>query len=92
MGKSELYGFVGLIKPGKHLRLLGSIGVVHAITSVADFVLTEDDGSTVVSLTHRISGEVLDEEVADFAEGWKDELGSLKRFVETGKGRADVGG
>lgn len=91
-GNTELYGFVGLIKQNAHLRLLGSIGVAHAITSVADFVLEGEGDMTTVKLTHRISGEVLDDEVADFAEGWKDELSSLKRFAETGQGRADVGG
>ena len=89
-GNAELYGVVGLIKRDTQLRLIGSIGVAHAITSVADFVLEAEGDSTRVRLTHRISGEVVDAEVADFAEGWKDELGSLKRWVETGVGRADA--
>lgn len=91
-GNAELYGLVALFKPGKHLRLVGSIGVAHAITSVVDFELDEDGGRTRLRLTHRISGEVFDEEIADFAAGWQDELGSLKRWVETGVGRGDVGG
>jgi uncharacterized protein YndB with AHSA1/START domain len=89
-GNTELYGVVGLIKRDRQLRLIGSIGVAHAISSVADFVLEEDGEATRVRLTHRISGEVVDAEVADFAEGWRDELASLKRFVETGVGRAEA--
>jgi hypothetical protein len=91
-GNAELYGLVTVFKPGRHLRLVGSIGVAHAITSVVDFELEAEGEGARVRLTHRISGEVIDEEIADFAAGWEDELGSLKRWVETGVGRADVGG
>lgn len=89
-GNTELFATVGLIKKDRQLRLLGSIGGRHAIASVADLVLEEEGDETLVRVTHRVSGEVTDAEVGDYESGWHDELASLKRWVETGVGRAQA--
>ena len=62
------------------------------MASVTTFKLEESDGVTVVNMTHRLDGELPDEEVADYQAGWADEMSSLKRYVETGIGRRDADG
>ncbi len=88
-GSCDLYGIVTAIRPGKLIRIEGSIGGKYATMSVFDFKVEADGEGSVVKLTHRMAGEVMDADVADYDKGWKDELGALKRFAETGKGRLD---
>ena len=88
-GSCDLYGIVTAIRPGKLIRIEGSIGGKYATMSIFEFKIEADSDSSIVKLTHRMAGEVVDADVADYTEGWKDELGSLKRFAETGKGRLD---
>lgn len=88
-GTCDLYGIVTAIRPGKLIRIEGSIGGKYATMSIFEFKIEADGEGSVVKLTHRMAGEVMDADVADYTEGWKDELGSLKRFAETGRGRLD---
>ncbi|MFG0284925.1 MAG: metalloregulator ArsR/SmtB family transcription factor [Phycisphaerales bacterium JB039] len=87
-GSGELYATVGLLEPPAKLRLHGAIGGAYAVASVIMITLTEEGPETVVQVSHRLAGEITEEELASYNEGWKDELQSMKRFVETGKGRA----
>lgn len=89
-GASELYGIVELVSPGKALRLNGSIGGTRAIASLTTIKLEESDGATVVSMTHRMAGELAEEDMVDYKAGWADELSSMKRYVETGVGRREA--
>jgi DNA-binding transcriptional ArsR family regulator len=88
-GSTDLYGVVTALRPGKMIRIDGSISGKYATASVSQIDLNEEGGKTRVRVTHRLAGEVVQAEVDDYQEGWRDELSSLKRFVETGRGRGD---
>jgi DNA-binding transcriptional ArsR family regulator len=89
-GSCDLYGIVTAIRPGKLIRIEGSIGGKYATMSIFCFKIEPHGDGSIVNLTHRMAGEVMEAEVADYDEGWRDELGSLKRFAEAGKGRLDA--
>lgn len=83
----DLYATVTEWAPPRRLRLHGSIGGDLAMISVIAFTLEPAGDGTLLKLSHRLAGEVPQADVESYDEGWADELASLKRFAETGKGR-----
>ncbi|MFI4897127.1 MAG: SRPBCC domain-containing protein [Phycisphaerales bacterium JB059] len=84
-GAGELYATVATIRPPEMVRLVGDFASSHAYAGTVTIRLRETDGGTRVEVTHVCSGDVPEEKVREFEEGWRDELGNLKRYVETGR-------
>jgi len=89
-GSTDLYGIVTSLRKDKMIRIDGSIAGKFATASVSQIDITPSGTGVTVSVTHRLAGEVDAAEVNDYQEGWRDELASLKQFVESGRGRADA--
>ncbi len=85
--EGELYAIVALLESPRALRLHGSIGGAGAVASVITITLEDDGAATAVRVSHRLAGEIPDDEIESYNEGWRDEMQSMKRFVESGKGR-----
>lgn len=83
----DLYATVTEWAPPRRLRLHGAIGSDLAMISVIAFTLEPAGDGTLLRLSHRLAGEVPQADVESYDEGWGDELATLKRFAETGKGR-----
>lgn len=85
--EGDLYATVTEWAPPRRLRLHGTIGGELAMISVIAVTLEQDGTGTLLKLSHRLAGEVPQADLESYDEGWADELASLKRFAETGKGR-----
>lgn len=83
-GAGELYATVATIRPPEMLRMVGDFASEKAYAGTITLRLDADGDRTTVRVTHACSGDVPDDKVREFDQGWKDELGNLKRFVETG--------
>ncbi len=82
-GAGELYATVATINPPEMLRMVGDFASQHAYAGAITLRLEEiDDGKTRVLVTHTCSGDIPGDKVKEFDDGWRDELGNLKRFVE----------
>lgn len=84
-GAGELYASVVAIKPPELVRLVGDFASDRAYTGTVTVRFEESGGGARVRVTHACSGDVPEEKVREFDEGWRDELGNLKRYVETGR-------
>lgn len=84
--ESWLWATVTGIKFGEQLELMGTFGMDGAVQGLVAFQLQENNGATVVKMTHRAIGDFADDKAARYAEGWQDLIGvRLKAFAETGK-------
>lgn len=82
-GAGELYAVVATIRPPEYLRMVGDFASERAYAGAITIRLEEaGPARTRVRVTHTCSGDVGDDKVREFDDGWRDELGNLKRYVE----------
>jgi DNA-binding transcriptional ArsR family regulator len=86
-GAGDLYATIATIRAPEMVRMVGDFASQHAYAGTVTIQLRETTGGTRVGVTHVCSGDVPEEKVREFDEGWRDELGNLKRYVETGRAR-----
>jgi len=85
VGNSALSGIVTRFEPDKVLEISGNHGMQGAVYGVVLYDLSEDEGMTVVKLSHHAHGEISERTLTNFAHGWPTLLDQLKQFVEHGK-------
>lgn len=83
-GAGELYATLATVRPPEMVRMVGDFASEHAYCGTITIRLDESGVGTRVRVTHACSGDVPEDKVREFDDGWRDELGNLKRFVETG--------
>ncbi len=83
-GAGELYATVATIRPPEMLRMVGDFASERAYAGAITIRLEENTASaTRVFVTHTCSGDVPDDKVREFDDGWREELDNLKGFVES---------
>jgi len=81
-----LWGMVTSIKTNDHVKVQGSIGMPGAILGSFTICTNEqDDGTTLVTLSHQFMGDVPDSYEQGFGEGWVFNLNAMKNLVENGE-------
>lgn len=86
-GGSALYAIVTYTEPGKLLVLSGSMGMRGPVLATVRYELEPREGGTLLTLAHRVVGEVDDETRELYTTGWEALLdGQLKEYVEQGAG------
>jgi DNA-binding transcriptional ArsR family regulator/uncharacterized protein YndB with AHSA1/START domain len=70
-GQTALWAILRRFEPGKKLMLDGPLGFETPVASISTFELEEHAGKTTVRVSHRAIGEITDEQIAGYAEGWK---------------------
>jgi len=84
----RLYATVTRYEPGKRLWLSGAMSMSGCVIGTIEFTLEgRDEQPTVLHLSHRMLGDIDDEIVERYTEGWRALLDGLRAFVETGAGR-----
>lgn len=83
-GEGVFFGQVTTLKKEERLEVTGCIALAGAVVCVVNISLADDvDGGTVLSLSHRATGEVTKADSDDFAGGWGELIGvRLKAFAE----------
>ncbi|MEZ6242387.1 MAG: helix-turn-helix domain-containing protein [Phycisphaerales bacterium] len=82
-GAGELYATIATIKPPEYVRMVGDFASEQAYAGVITIRLeAKGADKTRVLVTHTCSGDVPEDKVREFDDGWRDELGNLKRYVE----------
>jgi len=85
-GNGVIYCTVMHIVKNKKLVLQGAMGMAGAVFGNISFDLDEQDGATVLKLSHHAFGEVTEDHKKNYAGGWQALLGArLKGLIETGK-------
>ena len=84
--RERLYAVVTRYEPGKRLWLEGAMGLGGCVFGTITFELeSQGETSTKMTLSHRMIGDVNDDAVASYRDGWKVLLDdSLRAFVENG--------
>jgi len=82
-GAGELYATIATIRPPEMLRMVGDFASSHAYAGAITIRLEEQGGGTRVRVTHACSGDIPDDKVSEFDDGWREELANLARYVET---------
>jgi DNA-binding transcriptional ArsR family regulator/uncharacterized protein YndB with AHSA1/START domain len=65
-----LWATVTRLEPNRKLALEGPIGLSTPVAGVITFELEENAGKTTVRLSHRAIGEITEEQIASYNEGW----------------------
>ncbi|WP_270180017.1 helix-turn-helix domain-containing protein [Alkalihalobacillus sp. CinArs1] len=80
-----LWGTITFINAPYEIRLNGLLGMQGAVNSAYSYKLREEDGETVIALSHHASGLLDPEWHSAHDGGWKELLGTfLKQYVEEG--------
>jgi DNA-binding transcriptional ArsR family regulator/uncharacterized protein YndB with AHSA1/START domain len=66
-----LWATVTCLEPGRRLVLDGPIGLTTPASGLVTFDLEEHDGKTTVRVSHRVVGEITEEQVAGYGRGWE---------------------
>ncbi|HEX9746756.1 MAG TPA: SRPBCC domain-containing protein [bacterium] len=84
-GNGCIHAVVTFVKKPEKLVYRGWMGMQGPVNGVISVVLEENNGVTIMKLSHQCTGKV-DEVVANgYGEGWKELNIRLKELVETGK-------
>lgn len=82
-----LWGIVTSIEPNDHIQLSGSIGIQGAVLgNVVICTIPQDDGTTKVTLSHHIIGDIPEGTLDGYDKGWAYHLEMIKKLSETGEG------
>ncbi len=81
-GGFNVLGEITMLKPNHKIRMCGDCTMPMAILMNMTISFTEIDGKTMVSIDHRMSGEVSEGMAEEFEEGWADGLRKLKELIE----------
>jgi len=84
-GQGRLWGIITQIRKNEWIEITGTIGMKGAVQGIVSFSLEPKGESTLVTLTHHAIGQITEDTRSGYATGWKDLLGRLKTFIETGK-------
>ena len=84
-GQGRLWGIVTQIRKNEWIEITGTIGMKGAVQGIISFSLEPKEESTLVTLTHHAIGQITEDMKTGYSTGWKDLLGRLKTFIETGK-------
>ena len=85
-GQTALWAIVRRFEPEKKLMLDGPLGFETPVASVSTFELEERAGRTTVRISHRAIGEITQEQVAGYTEGWRNLMQArLPAWVERGE-------
>jgi len=71
--------------PNKRVAMSGEFCCNEACLSNVFFDFDEADGATVITMNHRMAGEITDQCVAEFEEGWNELFERFKKLAETGR-------
>jgi uncharacterized protein YndB with AHSA1/START domain len=83
----HLWGHVQVIKPPKLLEIVGPMFMSYATASHIQYRLTEQDGGTLLKLTHQAIGLIPAEHLANVTGGWGDILDKIKASAEKRAGK-----
>ncbi|MDF5759323.1 SRPBCC domain-containing protein [Spongiactinospora sp. TRM90649] len=86
-GTGALWGFVSTLRPSRELVLDGSMGIRGPVVGQWRMTLEPDGDTTVVTVEHRVFGEVDEGTRAGFTGGWTRTLEALDAFA-AGSGAA----
>lgn len=79
-----LWGWVSSIEPNDHIVFSGNIGMQGAILgNVTLCTNPQEDGTTIVTLSHEFIGTVPEGYADGFVTGWQRSLQDLKKFIES---------
>jgi uncharacterized protein YndB with AHSA1/START domain/DNA-binding transcriptional ArsR family regulator len=78
-GDGAIYATVTALQHPSRIQLTGPMGMAGPVMSVIDFTLTEQGDATVVALSHKAVGDILDETKRGYAEGWVEVFDVLDR-------------
>ncbi|WP_281278089.1 SRPBCC domain-containing protein [Peribacillus cavernae] len=82
-GGGAVWGTITYIKGNEEIRLNGMLGMKGAVNSAYTFALEEQDGGTLLKLSHHAVGLLTEEWEQSHREGWQELLGKfLKDYVE----------
>jgi uncharacterized protein YndB with AHSA1/START domain len=81
-GQGALWGTVNYLKAPVEIRMVGVLGKSGAVTGAYTYKLEEKDGSTVMKLSHQVSGILLPKWEEEHRQGWSKLLGILKEYAE----------
>lgn len=82
-GEGVSFGQVTTLKKGERLEVTGCMALAGAVLCVVNITLADADGGTLLSLSHRATGEVTKADRDDFVGGWTELIGvRLKAFAE----------
>ncbi|HEU4965657.1 MAG TPA: metalloregulator ArsR/SmtB family transcription factor [Bacilli bacterium] len=85
-GEGAVWGTVYYFQAPAEIRLNGPLGMKGAVNSDYSYVLEEQDGATVLKLSHQAVGLLQPDWEEAHRHGWQELLGQfLKEFVEEGK-------
>lgn len=81
-----LWATISSIEPNDHISFTGSIGMPGAVLGhVTICTIPQEDGTTLVTISHQFMGNVPDGYREGFGKGWEDNLNTLKTLTETGE-------
>ena len=81
---SVLWGVVSSIEPNDHIAFSGNIGMQGAVLgNVVICTNPQDDGTTIVTVSHQILGIFPEGYVQGFDKGWEQSLKNLKEHIES---------
>jgi len=81
-----LWGTVVQIQRNERLDLVGMIGMSRLVHSFVSFKLEKKDGGTLLVMSHRGIGELDEEVIRGYGDGWKQLLAvALKNYAEKGE-------
>jgi uncharacterized protein YndB with AHSA1/START domain/DNA-binding transcriptional ArsR family regulator len=84
-GETHLWSRVTALKPDAYLEFTGPMGASGVVHGVYSFTLEAQGAKTLLKLSHHAIGEVDEKLQAGYTRGWKELMGQLQLFVETGK-------
>ncbi|QCR31016.1 SRPBCC domain-containing protein [Lysinibacillus sp. SGAir0095] len=81
--EGAVWGNVYFVNAPQEIRLQGHLGMQGAVNSAYTYRLLEEDGGTMLQLSHTASGLLEENWEQDHTKGWKHLLGTLlKNYVE----------
>jgi DNA-binding transcriptional ArsR family regulator/uncharacterized protein YndB with AHSA1/START domain len=81
-GSGALYCTVTHVDPAKELYLSGPMGMVDPVIGNIKFLYEESGGGTLLKLSHHAIGEIGEERMKGYNQGWEELLQRLKGLIE----------
>ena len=87
----HLWGHVQVIKPPKLLEICGPLFMSYPAISHVSYRLTDEGGSTRLTIAHRAMGLITAEHREGVSEGWEYELTKIRQAAERKTGASNNG-
>lgn len=81
-GTGKLFATITLLEPPRRMRMAGDFGHGEAVLCNITFDLVDTASGCEVRVSHHVAGEVMEEMIKEFDDGWAYELNSLRSYIE----------